>query len=158
MTLSSDLKERVVSLYFSGNMSMREVADLLNVSLGLVYNVISCYRAFGQVNNPWPQSYGRHRILDDGDLSFIRELIHAQPSIYLDEIQYKLSVVRGTQVSVSTISRTMTRIGLTRKALSRKADERNEDVRLLWELDMVQYTDPEMFVFLDESAVDNHTV
>ena len=43
MTLSPDLKERVVSLYFSSYMSMREVADLLNVSLGLVFNVISCY-------------------------------------------------------------------------------------------------------------------
>lgn len=47
-------------------------------------------------------------------------------------------------------------MGLTQKALSRVADERNEDVRLLWELDMAQYTDPEMFVFLDESAVDGH--
>ena len=47
-------------------------------------------------------------------------------------------------------------MGLTQKALSRVVDERNEDVQLLWELNMAQYTDPEMFVFLDESAVDGH--
>ena len=49
-------------------------------------------------------------------------------------------------------------MGFTRKAISREASERNKDVRLLWELDMAQYVDPEMFVFLDESAVDNRTV
>ena len=44
-------------------------------------------------------------------------------------------------------------MGFTRKALSREASERNETVRLLWELDMAQYVDPEVLVFLDESAV-----
>ena len=37
-----------------------------------------------------------------------------------------------------------------------EANERNEDVRLLWELDVAQYTNPEMLVVLDESAVDSH--
>lgn len=137
---------------------MREVAKLLSVSLGFVHSVVSCYRSFGQVTDPRPRSYGRHRTLNDDDLSFIREVTSARPSIYLDELQYKLATVRGVQVSVATISWTLTRMGLTRKALSREASERNEDVRLLWELDMAQYTDPEMFVFLDESAVDGGTV
>lgn len=158
MTLSTDLKERVVSLYSSGGISMREVAKLFNVSLGFVHNTVSCYQRFGQVNDPRPRFYGRRRVLDSDDLSFIHEVINAQPSIYLDELRYKLTTVRGVQVSLSTISRTLSRMGLTRKVLSREASERNEDVRLLWELDMAQYTDPEMFVFLDESAVDRNTV
>ena len=137
---------------------MREVADILDVSLGFVHKVVSCHRTFGQVTDPRPRFYGRRRVLDDSDLSFIRAVIDAQPSIYLDELQHKLAVVRDIQVSLATISRTLSRLGLTRKGLSRKANERNEDVRLLWELDMAQYEDPDMFVFLDESAVDNHTV
>ena len=157
MTLSEDLKERVISLYSSGDMTMREVAGLLDVSLGFVHNVVSCHERFGQVNDPRPRSYGRHRILDDNDISFISEVIRAQPTIYLDEIQHKLAAVRRIQVSTATISRALSRMGLTRKAVSREASERNDDVRLLWELDMAQYEDPEMFVFLDESAVDNHT-
>ena len=158
MTLSEDLKERVISLYSSGGISMREVAKLLNVSVGLVHNVVSCHRRFGQVNDPRPRSYGRHRILDNDDLSFIHGVIGAKPTIFLDELQYKLATVRGVQVSLATVSRTLSREGLTRKALSREANERNEGVRLLWELDMAQYTDPDVFVFLDESAVDRHTV
>jgi transposase len=158
MTLSEDLKERVISLYSSGGISMREVARLLNVSLGFVHHVVSCYQEFGQVNDPRPRRYGRHRVLDNDDLSFIREVISAQPTIYLDELQYKLATVRGVRVSLATVSQSLSRMGLTRKVLSREAGERNEAVRLLWELDMAQYTDPEMFVFLDESAVDKHTV
>jgi transposase len=158
MTLSEDLKERVISLYSPGGMSMREVARLLNVSLGLVHGVVSCYQRFGQVNHPRPRFNGRPHTLGNDDLSFIREAISARPTIYLDELQYKLATVRGVQASLATISRTLSRMGLTRKALSREASERNEEVRLLWELDMAQYTDPEMFVFLDESAVDRNTV
>jgi len=158
MTLSDDLKERVISLYSPGDMSMREVAALLDVSLGLVHNVVSCYQRFGRVSNPQPRMSGRRRALDDNDVSFIREVIGAQSTIYLDEIQHKLDTVCGIQVSLATISRTLSRMGFTRKAISREASERNENVRMLWELDMAQYSDPEMFVFLDESAVDNRTV
>ena len=87
MTLSEDLKERAIGLYSSGGLTMREVAKLLNVSIGLVHNVVSCYRRFGQVNDPRPRSYGRHHILDNDDISFIRGVICAQPSIFLDELQ-----------------------------------------------------------------------
>lgn len=47
MTLSDDLRARVVSLYSSGGLSLREVANLLSVSLGFVHNVVSCYQQFG---------------------------------------------------------------------------------------------------------------
>jgi len=121
---------------------MREVATLLDVSLGSVHNVASSYQNFGQVSNPRPQMSGRRCVLDNNDLSFIREVISAQPSIYLDEFQHGLATVRGVQVSLATISRTLSRMGFTRKVLSRKANEYNEDVWLLWELDMAQYMDP----------------
>ena len=48
-------------------------------------------------------------------------------------------------------------MGLTRKAVSRRASERNDSVQVLWELQMAQYTNPDMFVFLDESAVNGLT-
>ena len=158
MTLSEDPKERVISLYSLGGFSMRDVAELLNVSLGLVQKVVSCHRRFGQVNDPRPRSYGRHHLLNNDDVRFVHEVIGAQPAIYLDKIQYKLAAVCGVQVSLATVGRTLSRMGLTRKVLSREANERHKDVRLLWELDMAQYTDLDMFVFLDESAADNHTM
>ena len=52
MTFSEDLKTRVVSFYSQGGMTMREVAETFNVSLGLVHNVVACHRQFGQATNP----------------------------------------------------------------------------------------------------------
>ena len=118
MTLSEDLKERVINLYLSDGLSMREVATLLSVSLGFVHNVVACHRRFWQVNDPRPRFYGQHRILNGNDIPFIYEVIGAQPTIYLDEIQHKLATVRGVQVSLATVSRTLFWMGLTRKALS----------------------------------------
>ena len=97
-------------------------------------------------------------MLNNDDVRFVHEVIGAQPAIHLDEIQYKLAAVYGVQVSLATVGRTLSRMGMTQKVLSREANERRKDVRLLWELDMAQYTDLDMFVFLDESTVDNHTV
>ena len=104
MTFSDDLKERVISLYTSGGLSMREVAKLLSVLLGFVHNVVSCYQQFSQVNDPQPRSYGRCRALNNSDLAFVREVVRTQPSIYLNEIQYKLATVCGVQVSLATVS------------------------------------------------------
>jgi hypothetical protein len=46
---------------------------------------------------------------------------------------------------------------LTRKKLSKEAWERDDQLRTIWEAEMAQYVDPEVFIALDESAVDNRT-
>ena len=38
------------------------------------------------------------------------------------------------------------------------AAEHDEELRMIWEADMAQYTNPDVFVALDESAVDNKTL
>lgn len=158
MTFSEDLKVRVANLYTQGDMTMREVAEMLNISLGSVHNIIACHQQFGQVTNPHAtHPPGRQRALNAIDMLFIRGVVEAEPSIYLDELQHKLMVARDVHVSVATMSHTLSRMGLTRKVVSRRASERNNSVRVLWELQMAQYTDPDSFVFLDESAVDGLT-
>jgi len=107
MTFSGDPEARAVNLYSQGDVIMRGVAETSNVSLGFVLSVIACHRQFGQVTNPHtPGPYGRQRILDTFDTLFIREVIEAKPSVYLDELQYKLVVARDVHVSISTTSRT----------------------------------------------------
>ena len=60
-------------------------------------------------------------------------------------------IVRDIYVPIAIISRTW---ALTQKAVSRYASGRNDSVRVLWELQTAQYSNPNVFVFLDESAVD----
>ena len=59
MTLSEDLKERVISLYSSGGFSMRDVAELLDVSLGLVQKVVSCSSPYESCDNSKEFRLGR---------------------------------------------------------------------------------------------------
>ena len=47
MTLSRDLKERVLHLYSSGGMPMQNVMELLNISLGSMHNIVLCHQEFG---------------------------------------------------------------------------------------------------------------
>jgi transposase len=50
--LSTDLKEQIVNWYLNDGMDMEEIADLASVSIGLVSNVVSLYRQYGQGSNP----------------------------------------------------------------------------------------------------------
>ena len=156
-TYSLDLKERVVHSYLQGD-TMRTVADTFKVSLGFVHHVVDLYRRYGQVTDPDATPRRGHRILTTTDEEYILSLLKARPSIYLDEIQRELESACGVFVSIATISRTLTRMQVSKKSLSRNAAERNEELRTLWEIELAEFNDPDLFVFIDESAVDNKTV
>ena len=137
---------------------MEEIRDRTKCSIGLIYNVIRNYRDFGQVRNPFALRAGRPCILTEEDLLFLNALLEANPSLYLDELQQKLFDIWDVHVSLPTISRTLLQhINLSRKGLTKAAAERNEEVQAAWEGMMSQYTDPDLFVALDESAVDDRT-
>jgi len=128
------------------------------VSLGLVSTTIHNYLEFGQVKNPFRRYTGWPSYLDDEDLAFIESTLKANPSIYLDELQNKLSGMRNVTVSIATLSRALASVKYSRKSLTKVSAERDEGLRSVWEISMAEYTNPEVFVFLDESAVDSKTV
>jgi transposase len=155
--LSEDLKNRIADWYYTQNMTMEEIKELAGCSIGTVYNIIRNVRDFGVVKNPFNQQAGRPSSLTDGDIKFLEAVLDANPTMYLDKMQQRLRDVRETEVSIPTISRTLRRINLTRKTVTKAAAERDEQLRAAWEGMMAQYTDPELFVFIDESAVDDQT-
>ena len=110
------------------------------------------------MNNPFTKRTGRPSAIDDGDIEYISALLEANPLLYLDEIQRRLEATRHKSLSISTLARLLIQSGLTRKKVQKSAAERDEELRTIWEADMAQYTDPDVFVALDESAVDNQTV
>ena len=155
---SLDLKERILRSYLQGEETMRTVAETFNVSLGFVHHVVDLHRRYGQVTDPYATPRRGRRILTAADEDYIRTLTRARPSIYLDEIQQELEFACGVFVSIATISRALARMQISKKSLSRSAAERNEELRTLWELEVSRLNDPDLFVFIDESAVDNKTV
>ncbi|KAJ7933533.1 hypothetical protein B0H13DRAFT_1523075, partial [Mycena leptocephala] len=156
--ISSDLKERIVKWYLQDGQTMEEIRDLAGVSLGLVHKTIELHRKYGQVTDPFSKRTGRPPTLNAADLRYLEAILEANSTLYLDEIQSKLSTVCRVHVSILVISRALVDLQLNRKKLTKAAAERDDQLCTLWEADMAQYTDPDVFVALDESAVDNRTV
>ena len=52
-------------------------------------------------------------------------------------------------------SRALARMEISGKSLSCSATERGEELQTLWELEIIRPNGPDLFVFLDESTVDN---
>jgi transposase len=156
--LSNDLKQRMVNWYYNDQMTMRDIAEQAECSIGLVSTVLRNQREFGMVVNPLKRYTGRPSYLSKEDILFLNTILQANPSLYLDEMQKKLSDVRGVDVSISTLSRVLAFEQVSQKRVAKAAAERDEELRTIWEANMAQYTDPELFVALDESAVDNKTI
>jgi hypothetical protein len=87
-------------------------------------------------------------------MAFIQSTLDANPSIYLDELQKQLHDTRDIEASIATLSRTLKSLEYSRKSLTEVSAERDEELRGVWEIAMSEYTNPEVFVFLDESSVD----
>ena len=155
--LSKDLKERIVKWYYEDQDTMAQIASQARCSIGTVSNVLRVYREYGDVKDPFRQYTGRPSKLSEADLKFLDAIVVANPSLYLDEIQQRLHDVREVDVSIATLARALAALDLTRKEVSKAASERDEELRTLWEVTMAEYNDPQVFVALDESAVDRHT-
>ena len=100
---------------------MHEIADLFDLSLGTVHNIVAHHQQseLGLVTiSHTPGPPGRQQAINKIDTLFIQELIEARPSIYLDELQYKLAVARDIHVLIATISHMLSHMGLTWKAVS----------------------------------------
>jgi len=155
--LSNDLKDRIVRWYYEDQDTMAEIAAQARCSIGTVSNVLRVYREYGEVKDPFRQYTGRPSTLSEADLKFLDTIIVANPALYLDEIQQKLRDVREVEVSIATLVRALAALDLTRKQITKAASERDQELRTVWEAMMAEYNDPQVFVALDESAVDGHT-
>src|SRR5271170_2577729 len=154
--LSKDLHDCIVKWRMEGR-TYEEIAQTASCSVGTVFNVLKCFHNYGQSTHPIAKDFGSLSSLKYGDLMFLDRLLEQDPCLYLDELQEKLREYRGIEVSLATVHRSLHRLAITRKCVIKEANERDDLLRAIWEGEMAQYRDPEVFVFLDESAVDNKT-
>ena len=154
--LSFETRCKIVDWRITHRKSVPEIATLAQCSEATVWRILAYWRDHNVVKNPFAQSRGRPRVLDEGDYRYIQGLIDARPKIYLDELQEELEVYRGVSISIATISRTLHRLALSCKKVSPAALERNELLRATW---IAAYGDipREYFMWLDESSVDDLT-
>jgi transposase len=99
---------------------------------------------------------GPRRVITSTIEASIFDLLNCCPWMYLDEIQDFLLEVFNITVDISTISRALQRIKVTRKKLRIEAAQRNPELRLYW-MDQMQFFEAIQIVYVDETGSDERT-
>jgi transposase len=126
------IRELIITWHEEDDLGAQDIADRARISKSTVYKVLDLYYRFGQVTNPNVQHCGVKRLLNADDLAYLFALLEAKPSIFLDELRYHLAAFREVDVSLATLSRTLTRLCVTHKKVSKQAYERSEELRALY--------------------------
>jgi transposase len=102
---------------------------------------------------PFPLSGGPVSVITPGHEKAIKLLLDKRPWMYLDEIRDFLQKAYNIPVHISTVSRALARIKVTRKRLKALAAQRNAELRIEWQDYMQEYT-ANQIVAVDESGSD----
>jgi transposase len=106
---------------------------------------------------PLPKpSGGQKRVITWKMEQAVKALLDERPWLYLDEIKDFLLDMFDVDVDLSTVSRTIKRIKITRKKLRVEAAQRNPELRTQWQ-DNLQFFTAEQLVCVDESGSDDRT-
>src|ERR1051326_3349005 len=111
---SSDLRERIVLAYESGEGTLDEVADIFEVGRRTVARLLEKYRS-GESLASLPHGGGYPAALRDRQLTLLRERVLQAPDATLAELARYLKRKAGVGVHPATVCRALQRLGLPRK-------------------------------------------
>ena len=111
---SLDLRERVVAAVEAGEMSRQCVAKVFGVSYYWIKKLFRQKRERGSIV-PLPHGGGQKPQLNEERLQALRREVTRHPDATLKEFCNRVRGVDGAPVSVPTMSRTLKKLGFTRK-------------------------------------------
>ncbi|KAF8804711.1 hypothetical protein BYT27DRAFT_7213829 [Phlegmacium glaucopus] len=135
---SRDLKRRVIYQANVLHQTSTEISINLDIPLRVVQRVKQTWNEIGEVCKDRTK-VGRAPLMRPEHCEFLLALLEHSPDIYLDELQEQLEEQHNIKVSISTISNTLKRLGITSKKLSWIASERCEVARREFGLEIGQY-------------------
>lgn len=112
---SVDLRWRIVRACEQGTESQREVAQLFQVSLATVENLLRLYRHTGDVIPRKRLHSGPPILVDAAAREQIRQWVEQQPDLTLLELRERLERGAGLRVSSPTMHRILKALDLRRK-------------------------------------------
>lgn len=130
----------------------RDVAKVMHVSERTVYRYAERFRVTGEVR-PSAKRNGPSRLLCEFEELLLVQLILSQPGIYLRELQQQLHESSGCWADISTICRTVHRLGMTRQRIKRLSLRRCEIKRAEFWAEMAAF-DTDMMLWVDETGCD----
>jgi transposase len=111
---SLDLREKILRAYDEHRGSQRALAALFGVSRAFVEKLLQRRRTLGTIA-PRPHAGGRKLSCDAMAQAVVRQALREQADATLAELCARLGHQRDLWVSVPTMSRLLTRLGLPRK-------------------------------------------
>jgi transposase len=114
---SLDLRQKVLAAALRGDRSLREVAELFGVGKTFVDKLLGIHRA-GEDLAPRPHGGGYPARLLPRHEKLLRSRVRQRQDATLEELRAHLEEQAEISVSVSTVSRSLIRLGLGRKKKS----------------------------------------
>jgi transposase len=111
---SLDLRQRILRAYEQGEGSISDVAQQFSVSPAFVNKLLRQWRQTGDLS-PLPHGGGKPPSLSRRQLGLLKRQVRQQDDASLAELQQMLSEQEQVNVHLSTISRTLAKLGLPRK-------------------------------------------
>lgn len=111
---SVDFREKIIDVYFTEQLSIRQVAKRFAVAKSFVQNLLKQLRETGDIL-PKPHGGGRRPTLNAEQLQLVTRLVEADNDATLDELCERLQAKTSTSISRATMSRVLHALQLTRK-------------------------------------------
>lgn len=109
------LRERVVTAYDNGEGTYEELAERFQIGRATVDNWLKLAHRTGSVE-PRPMGGARHpRKVDEAGEEVVRELLEVMPDSTLGELASAFKEERGIEMHVTTMGRSVARMGFTKK-------------------------------------------
>ena len=128
-----------------------------NVDQSTIHRTIALFNATGDVKKTEYSRKGQsHHLqkLTDIDHHLIMEAVIDRPGICLHEMQEYLRQQTWTEISLSSMCNFLHRQEFTRQKMTRVAIQRSDELRAKFRENISLFSDPRMFVFIDEAGSD----
>jgi len=154
---SDDVKWIGIMQYYVYQLSYRQVGRQLFRDHGTVKGWWQNFTKYGM---PTKQRCKPPKALGTLELNYLRNLVAASPTIYLDELAEKLRDVYNVSVSLSTICRALYHdLKLTRKKITKYNREKSQALqRDYWTILNAMQAQQFQLVFIDETAKDSRDI
>jgi transposase len=114
VSLSVDLRQRILAAYEAKEGSQRQLAERFKVSLSFIRDLMRHYRETGTLQ---PKQHGGGAVakLGKAQMPIVEALVKAQPDALLVELCERFTAQTGIEVSVSTMQRVVCQLRLSVK-------------------------------------------
>ncbi|KAF7337054.1 Tc1-mariner class transposase [Mycena venus] len=157
--ISWDLKDAALRLWDLGWEEV-DIMQGLVVSRASLYRWKKLFEELGTTVRPPPPLVGRPCIITCAVLTACYNIYQKDPDIYLDELQFWLTIHHDIAISISALQENLDAVGLDRKILhkiARECDQQQWDD--YWDVVNNDLSgDSDLFIFADKTSKNDHTL